>query len=140
MKTRTNLRAKDYEALGAYRYAMRKFLRFSKEVLAAAKLTPAQYEALLALKTHTNSKATGMNVGELSERLQVKHHTAVSLLDKLAARRLVDRRRASEDKRQVHVKLTSLGDSILARLAGTHRRELRHRSSEMINALRRLQK
>jgi DNA-binding MarR family transcriptional regulator len=138
MKAQANLQAEDYDALGAFRYAMRKFLRFSKEALAAAKLTTEQYEALLAVKTRSNSE--GITVGELSERLQVKHHTTVTLLDKLVARRLVDRRRASEDRRQVHVKLTPRGDSVLARMAAPHRREIRHRSSEMIEALKRLQK
>jgi len=133
-----NLRPEDYDALGAFRYAMRKFLRFSKDALAAAKVTTEQYEALLAVKTRSNSE--GITVGELSERLQVKHHTAVSLLDKLVAHRLVVRRRASEDRRQVHINLTSRGDSVLARMAALHRREIRHRSSEMITALRRLQK
>src|SRR2546428_5780899 len=130
---KTELQAEDYDALGAFRYAMRKFLRFSKDVVAdSAKLTPEQYEALLAIKTRSDS--TGITVGELSERLQVKHHTAVSLLDKLATRKLIARERASEDRRQVHTKLTRLGDSVLARLAAIHRRELRHRSSEMIEA------
>ena len=133
-----NLRPEDYDALGAFRYAMRKFLRFSKDALAAAKVTTEQYEALLAVKTRSNSE--GITVGELSERLQVKHHTTVSLLDRLVARRLVVRRRASEDRRQVHIKLTSRGGSVLARMAALHRREIRHRSSEMIAALRRLQK
>lgn len=138
MKAQANLQGEDYDALGAFRYAMRKFLRFSKEALAAAKLTTEQYEALLALKTRSNSN--GITVGELSERLQVKHHTAVSLLDKLVARRLVVRRRAREDRRQVHIKLTSRGGSVLTSMAALHRREIRHRSSEMIEALRRLQK
>jgi DNA-binding MarR family transcriptional regulator len=136
---RPNLRAEDYDALGAFRYAMRKFLRFSKEILnARARLTPEQYEALLAIKTRSGS--TGITVGELSERLQVKHHTVVSLLDKLVARTLVTRERAARDRRQVRVKLTRRGDSVLARLAKIHRREIRHRSSEMIEVLRRLQK
>ncbi len=138
MKARANLRAEDYDALAAFRYAMRKFLRFSKEALAAARLTTEQYEALLAIKTRSNS--TGITVGELSERLQVKHHTAVSLLDKLVARRLVVRQRASKDRRQVHVKLLPGGRSVLARMAALHRPEIRNRSSEMIQALRRLQK
>ena len=138
MKAQANLRPEDYDALGAFRYAMRKFLRFSKEALAAAKLTTEQYEALLAVKTRSNSE--GITVGELSERLQVKHHTTVTLLDKLVARRLVVRRRASEDRRRVHIKLTSRGGSVLARMAALHRREIRHRSSEMIEALKRLEK
>ena len=40
-----------------------------------------QYEALLALKAFAGPH--GMNIRQLSERLQVKHHTAVSLVDKL---------------------------------------------------------
>jgi DNA-binding MarR family transcriptional regulator len=138
MAAQANLRAEDYDALAAFRYAMRKFLRFSKDALGSARLTTEQYEALLAVKTRSTPK--GITVGELSERLQVKHHTAVSLLDKLVARRLVVRRRGSEDRRQVHIKLTSGGRSVLARMAARHRREIRHRSSEMIHALRRLQK
>src|SRR5205085_4173114 len=128
----------NYDALAAFRYAMRKFLRFSKDVLAEVKLTPEQYEALLAIKARGGSG--GIIVGELSERLQVKHHTAVSLIDKLVSRKLVARVRASEDRRHVHVKLTRLGTLTLARLAAIHRREIRKRSPEMIAALQRLQK
>jgi DNA-binding MarR family transcriptional regulator len=130
------LRADDYRALSGFRYAMRKFLRFSKEVLAEAKLTPEQYEALLAIK----SSSSHLNIGELSERLQVRHHTAISLLNKLVRRKLVARNRASQDRRQVEVKLTRLGNSTLARMAAIHRQEMRSRSGEMIEALRQLQK
>jgi DNA-binding MarR family transcriptional regulator len=132
------LHSEDYNALGAFRYAMRKFLRFSKEFLATdAKLTPEQYEALLAIKNWPDVVA--INVGELSERLQVRHHTAVGLLDKLAARKFITRKRAGNDRRQVNVRLTSLGDSVLRRAAVVHRAEIRERSSEMIDALKRLQ-
>lgn len=132
------LQAEDYGALGDFRYAVRKFLRFSKEFLVGLKLTPEQYEALLAVKTRSGSN--GMTVGELSERLQVKHHTAVSLLDKLMARKLVTRRRALKDRRHVSINLTKLGSSILEQVAQIHRQEMRRRSSEMIDVLRRLQK
>jgi DNA-binding MarR family transcriptional regulator len=132
------LRLEDYDALAAFRYAMRKFLRFSKEALSNAKLTPEQYEALLAIKTRGGSN--GIIIGELSERLQVKHHTTVSLVDKLVSRKLVARARIGEDRRHVNVKLTRLGTSTIAKLAAIHRREMRKRSSEMIKALRRLEK
>jgi DNA-binding MarR family transcriptional regulator len=132
-----SLQAKDYDALGACRYAMRKFLRFSKEVVAArAKLTPEQYEALLAIKS--SSDADGMTVGEISERLQVKHHTAVSLLDKLEARKLAIRKRTAADRRNVNVELTKAGALLLTRLAAIHHHELQQRSPEIIDALRRL--
>ena|SRR5438128_1613550 len=131
--------AKDYAALAAFRYALRKFLRFSKEFLATkAKLTPEQYEALLALKAFSTNN--GLMVGELSERLQVKHHTAVSLTDKLVARKLVTKRRGRSDRRQVYVKLTGAGSKLLTWLAAVHREEIRVRSSEMIDSLKRLQR
>jgi len=131
------LQAKDYIALGAFRYAMRKFFRFSKDVVAAqANLTPEQYEALLAIKS--SSGTDGMTVGEISERLQVKHHTAVSLLDKLEARKLATRKRATADRRNVNVQLTKAGASLLARLAAIHHRELQRLSLEIINALRQI--
>jgi DNA-binding MarR family transcriptional regulator len=133
------LQEKDYEALAGFRYALRKFLRSSKQYLAdTANLTPEQYEALLALKAFSGSD--GLLVGELSERLQVKHHTAVSLTDKLVARKLVTKQRGRVDRRHVYVKLTSEGSRLLATLAATHRDELRARSSEMVEALTRLHK
>jgi len=132
------LQAEDYSALGAFRYAMRKFLRFSKEALADAKLTPEQYEALLSIKSCSNGN--GLNIRDLSEQLQVRHHSAVSLVNKLAGKELIVKKRATDDRREVLVELTSLGESTLASLAEIHRREIRARSTEMINALQRLQK
>jgi DNA-binding MarR family transcriptional regulator len=129
----------DYGALATFRYGMRKFLRFSKDYLAAqAGLTPEQYEALLALKAFSGKD--GLTVGDLSERLQVKHHTAVSLTDKLASRKLATRHRGQADRRNVYVRLTGSGTALLARMAIAHHNELRSRSGEMIDALRRLQR
>jgi DNA-binding MarR family transcriptional regulator len=131
------LQSHDYEALASFRYAMRKFLRFSKEELAArAKLTPEQYEALLAIRAFAPKR--GLTIGELSERLQVKHHTAISLVDKLAARNLIVRRPSTDDRRVVCVQLTRKGRGMLASVAAIHRRELKTRSPEMIDALIRL--
>ena len=129
----------DYEALANFRYAMRKFLSFSKRALAAeARLTTEQYEALLALKAFAG--ATGLSISDLSERLQVKHHSAVSLIDKLEERHLARRQPGVADRRQVFVRLTPAGARLLARVAALHRNEIRSRSPEMIEALLRLRK
>jgi DNA-binding MarR family transcriptional regulator len=128
----------DYEALANFRYAMRKFLSFSRRVLAEkADLTIEQYEALLAIKAFSDSN--GLTIGQISERLQVKHHTAVSLVDKLEAGGLVHRERGVEDRRHVYARLTGAGSRVLAQVAAVHRRDLRLRSLEMIEALHRLQ-
>ena len=127
----------DYEALASFRYAMRKFLRFSKEELAArAQLTPEQYEALLAIRAFRSKR--GLTISDLSERLQVKHHTAISLVDKLAARNVLVRRPSTEDRRLVYLQLTRKGRGVLSSVAAIHREELKMRSPEMIDALKRL--
>ena len=129
----------DYEALASFRYAIRKFLSFSRRALAEeAQLTPEQYEALLALKAFSGE--TGLSVSDLSERLQVKPHTAVSLVDKLEELQFVRRTQGTADRRQVFVSLTPAGSRVLAKVAVLHRREMRIRSPEMIDALLRLRK
>ena len=127
----------DYEALANFRYAMRKFLGFSRRALKTeAQLTPEQYEALLALKAF--SSKTGLTIGQLSERLQVKHHTAVSLVNRMEEVGLVRREPNEEDRRQVFVRMTPKGSQILDQVAILHRQEIRLRSPEMIEALTRL--
>ena len=129
----------DYEALAAFRYAMRKFLSFSKRALALeADLTPEKYETLLALKAFSGE--SGLSIGELSERLQVKHHSAVGLVNKLEEVSFVRREQGTTDRRQVFVHLTPAGSRALAKVAVLHRREMRIRSPEMIEALLRLRK
>lgn len=131
------LQPADFEALAAFRYAMRKFLSFSKQALKAeANLTPEQYEALLALKVYSGE--SGMTIGQLSERLQVKHHTAVSLVDRMEKLDYVRRESSNADRRQVFVQITTAGSRLLSQVAVLHRREMRIRSPEMIEALIRL--
>jgi DNA-binding MarR family transcriptional regulator len=133
------LTLQDYHRLASLRYVLRKFLRFSKELLRSeAKLTPEQYEALLAIRAFSTNQ--GMTVGQLSERVQVKHHTAVSLTDKLAARKLLTKRKGDGDRRYVYVKLTTRGTKLVAALAAAHRREIRTRAAEMIKSLTELKK
>jgi DNA-binding MarR family transcriptional regulator len=134
-----SLTQQDYHSLASLRYLLRKFLRFSKNLASAsAKLTPEQYEALLALKAFSTDN--GLTVGQLSERVQVKHHTAVSLTDKLAARKLLTKSRGSPDRRYVYVKLTPAGAKLVAVLAAAHRREIRKHAPEMIKSLNDLKK
>jgi DNA-binding MarR family transcriptional regulator len=133
------LQRQDYVALATFRYALRKFLRFSKEFLASqARLTPEQYEALLALESFAGDM--GLPVGQLSELLQVRHHTAVALTNRLVARGLVTKKRSSIDRREVYVRLNSHGRRLLRAVAGAHHDALRAHSSEMITALRHVQK
>jgi DNA-binding MarR family transcriptional regulator len=120
------------------RYMGRKFLRFSKDLLRAkAGLNPEQYEALLAIKAFP---AESLTISQLSERLQVKHHSTVNIVDRLVERKLIRRQAGARDRRQRHLELTDKGEQLIAELATVHYIELSKRSEEMIKGLQRLRK
>jgi|SRR5690349_3323683 len=130
------LQRDNYAALAELRYLGRKFLRFSKDFLQAnAGLNPEQYEALLAIKAFPSETLT---ILQLSERLQVKHHSAVNIVDRLVERKLVRRQAGEEDRRERHLELTEKGEQLIEQLARVHYDELSKRSAEMIKALKRL--
>ncbi len=119
----TKISKADYEALAAFRYALRQFLRFSEEAAEAVGLTPQQHQALLAIRGFPGREQ--VTIGELAERLQIRHHSAVGLVDRLVAQKLVARESADDDRRQVYVRLTPGGMSALEQLSAAHRAELR---------------
>jgi DNA-binding MarR family transcriptional regulator len=109
-----------YKALAEFRYQIRRFLRFSEEAARKAGLEPVQHQLLLAVKAHGGDPA----IGELAERLQLRHHSVVGLIDRLTEGGLVGRIRTEEDRRRVSVRLTAKGERVLARLSKQHRAEL----------------
>ena len=135
----THLHPDDYEALAEFRYLLRKFLRFSKDFLrTTAGLNPEQYEALLAIRGF--AAPVGLTISQLSERLQVKHHSAVNIVNRLMERKLVTREAGETDRRRRHVQLTAKGEKLIEELAAVHRKEIRMRSAELIKVLERLKK
>ena len=125
-----------YEMLAAFRYALRRFLRFSEGAAKAVGITAQQHQALLAIKGFpARDKIT---VGELAERLQLRHHSAVGLIDRLVAEKLVVREPSAEDRRQVLVQLTSRGEAVLEKLASVHREQLKRIGPEISQLLGRL--
>ena len=113
----------DFEALARFRFGIRRYLRFSELTVRSHGLTPQQYQLLLALKGFpVRDWAT---VRELAERLQLRHHSVVELVDRAQGQGLVERAPHTEDARVVRVVLTADGEQILGRLAALHRDELR---------------
>jgi len=113
----------EYEALAEFRYALRRFLRFSETAAAGVGLTPRQHQALLAIRGAPPRDP--LRVGDLAQRLQVRHHSAVGLVDRLVALGLVTRRVGPPDRRRVFVTLSARGRRVLDRLTAAHRAELR---------------
>ena len=119
---------RQYENLAALRYALRKFLHFSETAAVAAGVTPQQHQALLAIKGFPGRD--WVMVGELAERLQIKHHSAVGLVDRLVKEKLVRRIPGQDDRRQVKLSLTPQGESVLEKLSVIHREQLRRMGPE----------
>jgi DNA-binding MarR family transcriptional regulator len=118
-----------YEQLAAFRHALRRFQRFSREAAVAAGLTPQQHQALLAIKGFAGRDF--VSVSELAERLQLRHHSAVGLVDRLEQRQLVGRTPAADDRRRQEVRLTAAGEKLIKRLSAAHLGELRQLRPEL---------
>lgn len=124
----------DYRALADFRYQIRRFLIFSEQVARAAGIEPQQHQALLAIKgLPSGSRST---VGALAERLQIRHHSAVELTDRLASRGWLRRSRSRKDRREVLLELTARGEKLLGKLSLSHRNELRTAGPALLRALR----
>jgi DNA-binding MarR family transcriptional regulator len=126
----------DYQALAEFRYQIRRFLHFSEQVVKRAGLERGQYQLMLVIK--------GMPAGvrprirELANRMQIRHHSAVELVNRLEAGGFVHRTRAHDDRREVLLGLTSKGEKVLGELALHHHDELRLAAPELVAALRRI--
>ena len=132
----TRISGADLETLAAFRYALRRFLRFSEEAAATAGLPPQQYVALLAIRG--SPERDKVTVGVLAERMQVAPNSAVGLANRLARRGLLRRRSSPRDGREVHLVLTARGERALRRVAGLHRGELTRLKGEIISLLRKV--
>ena len=132
MAGRDQVTKEHYETLAEFRYALRKFLRFSENAAHDAGLTPQQHQAMLAIKGFPGRDR--VNVGELAERLQILHHSAVGLVDRLVARKYLRRATNENDRRQVNLSLTPQGEAVLETLSAMHREQLR-RAGPQINRL-----
>jgi DNA-binding MarR family transcriptional regulator len=121
--TISTLSKADYELLAGFRHTLRKFLGFSEAVALKHGVTAQQYQALLAIQGFPGRD--WVSVGELAGQLCVAHHSAVGLVDRMEALKLVRREAAPEDRRRVRVLITRQGLALLEKLYRAHRDELR---------------
>ena len=130
------LAVSDYQALAAFRFQIRKFLRFSERAVKHAGLEHGQYQLLLAIK----GMPTGVRprIRELAHQMQIRHHSAVELINRLEAGGYVRRDRAHTDRREVLLTLTPKGERTLGELARHHHAELRSAAPSLVTALQSL--
>jgi DNA-binding MarR family transcriptional regulator len=125
-----------YRSLAELRYHIRVFLQISDVAAREVGIEPQQYQVLLAIR--------GLDPGEkstiraLSERLLLKHHSTVELVDRLEAKGLVVRSRDREDRRQVCVNLRPKGERLLEKVVRKRLGELRTDGRELVKVLQAL--
>jgi DNA-binding MarR family transcriptional regulator len=113
----------DYQALADFRYALRQFLAFSGDAAQGVGLTPQQHQAMLSIIGAPAGQV--VTVGFLAERMLLKHHSTVELVDRLVELDLVARQPDVADRRKVLLNLTPKAKRLLTRLSAAHLEELK---------------
>jgi len=123
----------EYRALAELRYRIRHFLREGDAKARAVGLEPQQYLMLLAIRgLPEGSEAT---IQTLAERLALKHHSAVELIDRLETHGYVRRTRSRDDRRHVFVTLLPRGERLLEQVARNRISELRTSGEAFVGAI-----
>jgi DNA-binding MarR family transcriptional regulator len=107
----------DYKALAEWRFALRRFLKASERITEKARVSATQYQLLLFVR---GASGQAPPISELAERLQIRHQSAVGLVDRCEAAGLVRRERDPSNRRRVLIRATNRGSVLLRRLAGEH--------------------
>jgi DNA-binding MarR family transcriptional regulator len=123
----------EYRALAELRYRIRRFIREGDAVARAAGLEPQQYLLLLAIRGLPEGEEA--TIRALAERLALKHHSVVELIDRLETHGYVRRTRGRDDRRRVLVTLLPRGERMLEQVAQHRIGELRSTGHELVRAI-----
>jgi DNA-binding MarR family transcriptional regulator len=123
----------EYRALAELRYRIRHFLREGDAKARAVGLEPQQYLMLLAIRGLPEGSAA--TIQRLAERLALKHHSVVELVDRLETHGYVRRTRSRDDRRRVFVSLLPRGERLLEQVARNRISELRASGEALVGAI-----
>jgi DNA-binding MarR family transcriptional regulator len=123
----------EYRARAELRYRIRHFIQEGDAAAQRSNLEPQQYLTLLAIRGLPQGAVP--TVRTLAERMALKHHSAVELIDRLESRGLVRRSRSEGDKREVRVTLLPQGSKLLERVARERLSELKASGVALANAI-----
>ena len=124
---------REYRALAELRYRIRRFLQEGDAAALQAGLEPQQYLLLLAIRGLPDGQEA--TIRPLAERLSLRHHSTVELIDRMEARGYVRRTRGREDRRQVLVSLQPRGEKLLEQMVEQRIIELRSYGRELAEAI-----
>ena len=123
----------DYRALAELRYRIRHFIQEGDAAAQRSNLEPQQYLMLLAIRGLPQGAVA--TIRTLAERMALKHHSAVELIDRLESHGLVRRSRSQGDKREVRVSLLPQGSKLLDRVARERLSELKASGAALADAI-----
>ncbi len=107
--------AAGYRQLAEFRYRIRQFLHLSEEAARSNGIEPHQHQVLLAIKGLP--EGCRPTVRTLSERLFLRHHSTVELIDRLVDQGAAARRHCEKDRREVLIEITPSGEGLLRELS-----------------------
>jgi DNA-binding MarR family transcriptional regulator len=123
----------EYRGLAELRYRIRKFLQEGDATAVQAGLEPQQYLLLLAIRGLPEGREA--TIRTVAERLALRHHSTVELIDRMEARGYVRRTRGREDRRQVLVSLQPRGEKLLEQVVEQRIIELRANGRALVGAI-----
>lgn len=112
---------REYQELAALLRRIRALLRASQDQARAAGITPQQHALLLTVRGHPSYP--NVTIGNIAENLQLRHHSASVLVDRMVKGGLLQRREDPKDRRRVIVGLTGRGLHILEDVTRSSRRQ-----------------
>jgi len=123
----------EYHALSELRYLIRRFLQEGDETARQAGLEPQQYLLLLAIRGLEPGQEPSIRA--IAERLALRHHSTVELIDRMEAHGFVKRTRGREDRRQVLVSLQPRGEKLLEKVVAQRLVELRSHGHALVESV-----
>jgi DNA-binding MarR family transcriptional regulator len=121
------------ETLAEFRYELRRFLHFSER---AAVEVGLQHQLLLQVAGAPEGET--VTIAYAAERLSLRHHSVVELVNRSEREGLLVRTVDTVDKRRAILQATRKGERVLDRLAGDHARELNELAPRLVKALKRI--
>lgn len=125
--------ASEYRGLAELRYRIRRFLQEGDDTARQAQLEPQHYLLLLAIRGLPEGQEA--TIRTLAERLSLRHHSTVELVDRMEAHGYVKRTRGREDRRQVLVSLQPRGEKLLEHVVQQRIIELRANGRALVEAI-----
>ena len=126
----------EYHALSELRYLIRRFLQEGDATVRTAGLEPQQHLLLLAIRGLEPGQEASIRT--IADRLALRHHSTVELIDRMETHGFVKRTRGREDRRQVLVSLQPRGEKLLEKVVEQRIVELRSHGRALVESIRKL--